>query len=262
MASRRVDRGVVQSLDRALSILDVLSLNDGPGLGLGEISARAHLPKSTVHRLLATLDLRGFVIRDPTTGSYRLGLKGMRHAGSGPEIRAVLSDLAVSSGETANLGVLTGADVVYVDRVESPQALRWELGVGSRVPAHCSGMGKAILAFLDRDLVRRLLPAKLRAHTGRTFTDRDALLAELGAIRTRGFAFDDEEFMDGVRCVAVPVWGGHDDVAGAVSLAGPAFRLTTEVAATQVRPLQHAALRIARIMTSGGSYPQAVREAR
>lgn len=256
------DRGVVQSLDRALSILDVLSLNAGPGLGLREIAARVELPKSTVHRLLATLDLRGFVIRDPASGSYRLGLKGIRHAGSGPEIRAVLSHLALSSGETANLGALTGTDVIYVDRVESPQALRWELGVGSRVPAHASGMGKAILAFLDRDLVRRLLPSKLRAHTARSITDRDALMAELAAIRRRGYAFDDEEFMDGVRCVAVPVRGGHDDVAGAVSLAGPAFRLTTEVAATQIRPLQDAALRIARIMASGGSYPQAMREAR
>jgi DNA-binding IclR family transcriptional regulator len=261
MASERSERGVVQSLDRALSILDVLSLSEG-GLVLREIASRSGLPKSTVHRLLSTLGLRGFVIRDPLTGTYRLGLKGMRHAGSGPDTRAVLSDLALSSGETANLGALTGTDVVYVDRVESPQALRWELGVGSRVPAHCSGMGKAILAFLDRDAVRRLLPSRLKAYTARTITERDALLAELSLIRRRGYALDEEEFMDGVRCVAVPVWDGRDEVTGALSLAGPAFRLTTDAAMTQVRPLQDAALRISRIMASGGSYPHAVREAR
>ena len=111
MASDQPGRAVVQSLDRALSILDVLAFAEA-GLGLREVASRSGLPKSTVHRLLSTLDLRGFVIRDPLSGRYRLGLKGIRHAGSGPEIRTILTELAMRSGETANLGVLAGAEVI------------------------------------------------------------------------------------------------------------------------------------------------------
>src|SRR5438034_2679500 len=113
------DRAVVQSLDRALSILDVLRFSDRD-LALGEVAARAGLPKSTTHRLLATLEHRGFAARDTKTGAYRLGLKHVAPVGAGPEIRAVLEDLAHRSGETANLGALVGREILYVDRADSP----------------------------------------------------------------------------------------------------------------------------------------------
>ena len=126
--------------------------------------------------------------------------------------------------------------------------------MGGRVPAHCSGMGKAILAFLDPHAARRILPKRLTAHTGHTIVDRQAMLAELGLIRRRGYAVDEEEFMDGVRCVAVPVWGRGQDVAGAISLAGPAFRLTGAVARGQVEPLREAATRISRLISADAGY--------
>jgi DNA-binding IclR family transcriptional regulator len=221
-------RSVVQSLDRALSLLDLVSFSDHE-LSLGEISVRSGLAKSTAHRLLRTLELRGFVARNPTSGSYRPGLKNFRGFHGGPLVHRALSELAERSGETANLGALVGSMVLYVDRADSPQALRWQLGVGERVPAHCSGLGKAILGNVHGEAVERVLPEHLEALTPNTITDRRAFLAHLAEVRRRGYALDDEEFMQGVRCVAVPIMGPGGEAVAAVSISGPAFRITDAV---------------------------------
>lgn len=241
------DRSVVQSLDRALSILDVLRLSEG-GLSLGDVAARAGLPKSTTHRLLATLERRALVARDAEAGVYRLATKTYEPVGAGPGVRQVLEDLATTSGETANLGALIGDEVLYVDRADSPHALRWQLGVGSRVPAYCSALGKAMLAFLPAAEARRRLPRRIRPLTPRTITDRNALAEELRVTRARGFAIDDEEFMEGVRCVAVPVVATDGDVSHAISLAGPSFRLTRERADLHVSTLRAAAERVGLVL--------------
>jgi IclR family acetate operon transcriptional repressor len=169
------------------------------------------------------------VARNPTSGSYRPGLKNFRGFHGGPLVHRALADLAERSGETANLGALVGSMVLYVDRADSPQALRWQLGVGERVPAHCSGLGKAILANIHRDAVERVLPEYLEALTPHTITDRRAFLAHLAEVRSRGYALDDEEFMEGVRCVAVPIMGPGGEAVAAVSISGPAFRITDDV---------------------------------
>jgi IclR family transcriptional regulator, acetate operon repressor len=202
------------------------------------------LPKSTTHRLLSTLERRGLVARDPVAGMYRLATKMFTPVGAGPEVRVILEELASRSGETANLGALIGSEVLYIDRADSPHALRWQLGVGSRVPVHCSGLGKAILAFLPASEVERRLPPVLKPFTGNTLTDRRALLRELAKVRRRGFALDCEEFMDGVQCVAVPVRNPAHEVAVAISLAGPVFRLTRKRAEGLVPALHDAAARM------------------
>lgn len=241
------DRQIVQSLDRALSILDVLRLSYGD-LPLGDVAARAGLPKSTTHRLLSTLELRGMVERDPVGGTYRLAARTIAPVGAGPEVRRVLVDLAERCGETANLGALIGSEVLYVDRGDSPQALRWQLGVGSRVPVHCSGLGKAMLAFLPPEEVRRHLRGRLRRYTPGTIVERPALLADLAETAVRGYALDNEEFMEGVRCVAVPVQTSPAGVAHGVSIAGPAFRLTRADAVGCVPVLRDAAARIGALL--------------
>lgn len=239
------DRSVVQSLDRALSLLDLVSFSDHE-LSLGEISARSGLAKSTAHRLLRTLELRGFVARNPANGSYRPGLKNFRGFQGGPLVHRALADLAERSGETANLGALAGAMVLYVDRADSPQALRWQLGVGERVPAHCSGLGKAILAHLGTEALERLLPPRLEPQTRNTITDRRTLLEHLSEVRRRGYALDDEEFMEGVRCVAMPIIGPGGDAVAAVSISGPAFRFTDEAIRSGVVSLRDATTAIGR----------------
>jgi IclR family acetate operon transcriptional repressor len=237
------DRSVVQSLDRALSILDVLRLSDG-ALTLADVAGRSGLPKSTTHRLLATLERRGLVARDAIGPTYRLATKTYEPVGAGRGVRRVLEGLAEASGETANLGALIGNEVLYVDRADSPHALRWQLGVGSRVPAYCSAMGKAILASIPPAELGPRLPRRLARRTARTITNRRALLEDLSLTRSRGFALDDEEFMDGVRCVAVPVGRRPNGVDHAVSLAGPAFRLTRELPESLVPAMHEAARRI------------------
>jgi DNA-binding IclR family transcriptional regulator len=239
------DRSVVQSLDRALSLLDLVSFSDHE-LSLGEFASRSGLTKSTTHRLLRTLELRGFVARTPVSGSYRPGLKNFRGFQGGPLVHRALADLAERSGETANLGALAGAMVLYVDRADSPQALRWQLGVGERVPAHCSGLGKAILAHLRADAVERLLPPRLEAVTEHTITDRRGFLDQLAGVRRRGYALDDEEFMEGVRCVAMPIIGPGGEAVAAVSISGPAFRFTDEVIRSGVASLRRATTAIGR----------------
>lgn len=251
-------RSVVQSLDRALSLLDLVSFSDHE-LSLGEIAARSGLAKSTAHRLLRTLELRGFVARNPTSGSYRPGLKNFRGFHGGPLVHRALSDLAERSGETANLGALVGSMVLYVDRADSPQALRWQLGVGERVPAHCSGLGKAILANINREAIERVLPEHLEALTPHTITNRREFLAQLTEVRRRGYALDDEEFMEGVRCVAVPIIGPGGEALAAVSISGPAFRITDDAVRSGTALLHEATGAIGRQLgfeqPDGGSEP-------
>jgi DNA-binding IclR family transcriptional regulator len=130
--------------------------------------------------------------------------------------------------------------VLYVDRADSPQALRWQLGVGERVPAHCSGLGKAILANVSADALERLLPARLESLTQNTITDRRAFLEDLRVTRRRGYALDDEEFMEGVRCVAMPIMGPGNEAVAAVSISGPAFRITEDVIRSETVSLREA----------------------
>ena len=192
-------------------------------------------------RMLATSSVEG-----TAGGTYRPGLKNFRGFQGGPLVHRALADLAERSGETANLGALAGAMVLYVDRADSPQALRWQLGVGERVPAHCSGLGKAILAHLRADAVERVLPPRLEALTENTITDRRGFLEQLAGVRRRGYALDDEEFMDGVRCVATPIIGPGGEAVAAVSISGPAFRFTDEVIRSGIVSLREATAAIAR----------------
>jgi IclR family acetate operon transcriptional repressor len=243
-------RPVVQSLDRALAILDALLLA-ADGLSLSDLACTTGLPKSTTHRLLATLEARHFAIRDTARGTYVLGRKILPNARLALTVHDLLIDLALASGETANVGVLVGNEIVFVDRADSPNALRWQLGIGARVPSHCSGLGKAILAFTGDIEVRALLGDVLGRYTKQTITDMVELRKELAKVRRRGFALDNEEFMDGVRCVAVPILDESGTPVASVSLAGPAFRLTATVASDQVPRLIAAAGAVSRILAGG-----------
>lgn len=169
------------------------------------LSRRVGIAKSTAHRLISTLERRGFVVRLPGDGRYVLGLKvfGAVNPLVAPMLHSVLEELARRSGESVNLGALHGGEIVYVDRVESQHALRWGLRVGSRVPVHCSGMGKAILAELPPATRHDVLKSvKLQPFTRHTLTDPTALEEELCRIHAAGYAIDDEEYMEGVLCIA------------------------------------------------------------
>lgn len=235
--------GAVQSLDRALDLLERLAHAEGP-LGVGELAELTGLPQGTAHRLLQGLHLRGYVRRDAAR-KYSLGTASLRlsdaaHRSLVRVARPFLADLVRRSGETANIAVLEGDDVVYVGQVSSPHTLRMFAEVGRHVPPHSTAVGKVLLADQPIDRVTALLRRTgLAPRTSTTITDLGAFLAELALVRERGWAVDEEEQETGVRCVAVPV-GPPGAVVAALSVSGPADRFAGAVTDGLVETMQRA----------------------
>ena len=232
-----VDTGErISSLDRGLEILLLLGY-EGREMGVTEIARALGVWKSTVHRTLTTLVARGFVQKE-NGDRYYLGVKlftlGMRwreRAGLVPLARPSMEKLARQVGETVHLAVLDADpraqhSVVVVDKVESDHVLGVTPRVGFGSAAHCSGVGKALLAFSPPGVVTALLQARgLPRRTPHTITDEETLREELALIRERGYAIDNEEMEVGLSCVAAPVFDAHHRVLAAVSVSGPAVRM-------------------------------------
>lgn len=232
-ASRSAGAYRVQVLDRAVAILQVLA--DAPTeLAPADLALRLRLHKSTIHRLLMVLERHRIIRKNPANGKYALGLKlfelGSR-AAKGQSLRdhaqPFLARLVRETGETAHIAVLDDGDMVSIANVEGPRTLRMPSTVGRRTPAHCSAVGKAVLAFLPQSTLDELIARRpLITLTARTLATTGALAAELRRIRVRGYAIDDEEIEKGLRCVGAPVHDYTGRVVGAVSIAGPTFRMT------------------------------------
>ena len=224
--------GSVQALDRGLALLAVLAEEDG--LTLTELSRRSDISASTVHRLLLTLEARGFVLHDTDRGHWLVGvgafiigsafLRNRRIANMG---RDTMRELMAATGETVNLGIEDNGEVVFISQVESHDTLRAFFRAGSRGAIHASGVGKAILAELPEHRVRQIVGARpLVRFTGQTRTEPAVLMRELEESRRRGWALDDEERTVGMRCVAAPIFNEHGEVIAGVSISGPAVRVT------------------------------------
>jgi IclR family transcriptional regulator, acetate operon repressor len=227
--------GGVQSLTRGLTLLEQLAESEG-GISLTEISTRVGLAPSTAHRLLNTLADMGFVVQAPDSGLWYVGLKTYRvgcafvsNRDFVGESHAFIRRLMEASGETANLSILDGTHVCFIAQVQCHEVMRMLVRLGSRLPAHASGSGKAILSALPEDeLAIVLRESKLIKMTGKTITDPDQLRLQFAAIRARGYSYDDEENAMGLRCVAAPIYDEFAEPLGAISLAGPIARLTDE----------------------------------
>jgi DNA-binding IclR family transcriptional regulator len=256
----------VRALDRALSILNALADQDSE-VGLTQLSERLGMHKSTVHRLLAVLERNQYVEKDPAASKYHLGWKpfelGMR-AVSRLDFcdlaRPCLERLVQETGETAHLGILRQGDIISLVNVESQRTLRTPSTVGRRTPAHCTSLGKVILAFLPRQQVTEFLRTyALRPYTRKTITRASLLKAELAVVRKRGYALDDEEFEEGLMCIGAPVRNHVGKVIAAISIAGPSFRLGGEATAALAKSVVEAA---ARLSASLGYRKQDVRRRR
>jgi DNA-binding IclR family transcriptional regulator len=229
-----------QVVDRVVDILEAF-LWLGPQLGVSEISRALGLKKATTHRLLASLRRRDFVAQDPVTRRYRLGIKlwelGSRATSQVAWVdraKPFLQELTDQTGETTHLAVLDDGEVLYIDKVETTRSLRMPSQVGRRLPAHCTGVGKALLAHLPHVDVTSIMARRgMPAHTPRTITDLAALEADLKDVRARGYSIDDEEIEEGLRCIAAPVRDHSGRVVAAVSIAGPASRLPDRELARQ-----------------------------
>ena len=252
-ATPRVTDGV-QSVHRALDLVEIVAARGGH-LGIGEIAAACDIPLPTIHRLLRTLVDRGYM-RQLANRRYALGFRLVplgAAAGSmvGADTERVLAGLVDSLGETANLAVLSGTHAEYVAQVPSRHAMRMFTEVGRQVELHCTGVGKALLSQLDDDRVRDVVQrVGLPAHTSRTHTSESALFADLAETRARGYAVDEQEQEDGVRCVAVAVAPGPLSWM-AVSVSGPVTRMTDDVVTRAVPLLHRAGARLATDLTTG-----------
>lgn len=256
--------GQVRSLTRALSLLRHLA-ESGDGLTLTELSEAAGLPPSTTHRLLTTLESERFVRPDPQAGVWRIGVAAFyvgsafaRNRDKLAVTRPYLRRLMETSGETANLFVESDGEAICIGQIESRHAMRAITGVGGRVAMHCSGAGKALLAFMDPARRERLLTAlPLTRETQRTITDRERLGHDLEEAARRGYATDDEEHALGLRCVAAPVFDEFGWAVAAISVSGPSARIPAERLAVLGRTVAQVALEATREF--GGFAPAAAK---
>jgi len=226
----------LSTLDRGLRILELLASSDAKaGLTLTELGRAFGMHRSTLFRFLATLRTRGYIDRDPVTDRYLIGPPRLTLAGAyldRLEIRHVgrpaLQALCDRTGELVHIVILDQADAITIERIEGKHPISLQTAFGARRPAYCTASGKAILAYLTEDEVEAVLPPDMPAFTPRTITTPAQMHADLAEVRRRGYAIDDEERIEGLRCVAAPVFGSHGEVLGALSLAAPTQRVSVE----------------------------------
>ncbi|HYV02025.1 MAG TPA: IclR family transcriptional regulator [Actinomycetota bacterium] len=254
-----VDRSRLDSVRNAARVLKQFSYHERQ-LGVSELARRLGLGKSTAHRLVSTLKAEHLLEQDPETGKYRLGLAvydlaaavstnfAMHEAAVPP-----MAQLRNITGETVQLAVLDGREVVYTERLDSVHTLRLFLEVGRRNWAHCTGTGKCLLAYLPERQLERLLDGwELKARTPFTITDHDLLKKELKEIRHRGWGQNINESEEGVLSVAAPVRDATGHVVAAMSVAGPATRMDPVMDETIHAVVEAAAMASRRLGYRGG----------
>ena len=250
MVKRMSERGryQIKVLDKALAIV---GLFDQPGLELTatEIATKLGMSKATAFRILSVLEDASYLERVRAGGGYRLGFM-LHRLGSFVEGSAIiqrrarpfLEKLKQQCDETVHLVVLNKGEALYLDKIEGRKAIRVVSRVGMRLPAHCSGVGKVLLAHLPDEDVEEIIREKgLPRLTPHTITDREALAAELRLVRRNGYAVDDEEIELGLKCIAAPARDASGRVVAAVSISGPKFRFAGGATRELVRLLRRTA---------------------
>jgi IclR family KDG regulon transcriptional repressor len=233
---RTKPKNMVQSIERAFLILDALS-QQPQGLSLGDLSGKIGLSKGTTHRLVSSISYFDYARQDPSSKKYHLGFKLvelgnllLRQLDLRNAAKPYLIDLAASVAETVHLVVRDYDEALYIDKVDlhSKQAgLQMVSSLGSRIPMHCSSVGKVILAHLSDDEISGIVASQgLSERTANTITDLAELKKHLEIVRRKGYAVDDEENEKGIRCVAAPILNESGKIVAAVSISGPTVRLT------------------------------------
>ncbi len=245
----------VQSVERTLDILEALAQAGHP-ITLSELSHKVNLHVSTAHRLLGTLIERGYARQDTTNGRYSVGSRLLELTTGATEqidvraeARPSLEKLAAQVGETANLVVRSGDNLVYIDQVQTDRLVRMFTRVGSSAPLYCTGSGKLFLALtpeanFDREFNRYLLENRLEPRTPHTIVKPQALREELRRIRERGYSFDNEEMEEGVICIAAPIFDRSGQAVAAISISGPGSRLKEGHISEAIAPVVAAATEV------------------
>jgi DNA-binding IclR family transcriptional regulator len=245
MVRRDKSNYIIQSVAHALDVLEEFR-DETEELGVTELSKKLKLHKNNVFRILATLQSRNYIEQNRANDNYRLGIKCLElgqtfihQRGLLKQARPILQELAETTGETSYISILRGNEVVYLDAVETSSTVRVISRVGLHMPLHATAAGKALVSYDSDDELRKLFSAgggELPRYTKGTRTDVDVILEESALVRERGYAIDLEEFEEGLRCIGAPVRDYTRKVVGAVSVSGPAHRLTDERIATVIGP--------------------------
>lgn len=243
--------GQVQSLTRALILLDDLS-KTVDGYNLSELARKASLPRSTTHRLLTTMEAQRFVRFNRKTNKWSIGVQAFAVGSAfalsrnyGEAARTTIRQLMKELHETITVSICDGDRVRYIEQAVHPSAERTFAFPGASVPLYASAAGKGILAFShDEDLKSYLKEEEFRGFTSRTIVNRRDLVEDLGRIRKRGFAIDDEERKRAVRCIAAPIFDEKGLPVAALSISGAAQRMTKERFSVLGTRLQKAAERV------------------
>lgn len=221
---------LVKSVIKALDLMEVLA---GKGeLSIGELNDHLGWDKSTIHRLLSTLREKGYVQQNSQNQKYRAGIKMfeignqvVERLGFRRQCQPYLESLAAMTKETVNLAVRDGKDIIYIDKIESSATIKVDLAVGKRLPMYCTGLGKAILAHMPEQEALNILQSEtMIAHTPKTLVTPEAIQEQLALIRQKGYSLDDEEYVEGLVCVAAPIRNHRGEVMAALSIAVPQYR--------------------------------------
>lgn len=237
------------SVIKGLKLLQVIP-ELGQQASARNIQQATGLPRPTVYRLLNTLEQEGFIERNPLAGEYVLGRQILRLAQRSlaksslqERVRGTLLTIGRETGETVHLGVPYGCHMTFIDKVESPESVRMASYIGMPVPMHSTSIGKAFLAALDAEACEHYLARlTLDAVMPRTITSMEALREELARIRARGYAIDDEENEQGIICFGHAIYAVNGEVAGAISVSVPRYRLPAEGESTIVTIIGRACL--------------------
>ena len=255
---KQADKNFIAVLGKAFTVVEYLieSGNEREPVAFAQISKELPFSRTTVHRILYSLENLGYVEKDEVTSYYRLAAKFFNLTGPFVHFRRlqsvakpVLENLVFSHAETSCLAVIESRQVTYIDVHQSPAALRIVSSPGDHNPVHCTALGKAILAFLPQSELNAILNKHpLVRRTPKTITSKAPFLEHLASVREQGVAFDKEENSTGVTCVAAPIFDRAGQVFAACSLSGPTIRMTPKLNAIK-NDIRAAALTITRMLS-------------
>jgi DNA-binding IclR family transcriptional regulator len=258
------------TIDKTFTLLDAIVESEAP-VSVSEMGARFGLPKATVHRICVFLERRGFVQRELDGKRFTIGphLIDLAHRTARASFKlasrhAILQALAERIGETCNIGILDRDRIVYIDRVEANWPLTIQFRTGSAVPLHCTAIGKLFMAHMPADQVEKMLgSAPMQRFTETTLTTIPAVQRELERIRSQGFSIDNEEYLGGVICVAVPILDPQGRICAALAMQAPRARMNLNEMQKHLPALRKAALQVGQALYTSAApeRPRASRRA-
>ena len=246
------DKKRVQSIDRAVAILECFN-DENKDYKLSEISDKLDLNKSTVHGIITTLKYHGFVSQDEETQKYKLGIRFIEFGNlvsNSINIRnaalPIIDQVCNKIEETVHVAMLDGLDIVWIEKKECTKSVKTSTKIGSRLPAYTTADGKIILSYLSEDKIRSYLPKKIPKFTQNTITNKVEYFKRMEENKKLGYTIDNEEFVEGIKCVAAPIFDHNGNVRFSLSTTAPAFRMNEEKIMELVVIIKEAANEISR----------------